>query len=282
MTKLRYFIAGLIAFLIQGIALSYAPQAKVIEVSMAQGVQSMQIQLLARAVSKPASQTNEESAHNTTHQEAAPNKVQESKLQEIAASAVEPKVVKPLPPKPVSQPVVKSKAIKPESIKPEPIKTKTEQTPVVATRAKDVTAKNKPNAATPPLSEKEPATKANNKPIDHAEKPQIEQHETTQQQIASQSSEPMLVSKPQFSAKPVPVSYPKLARRKGLEGKALIEVWLNSEGKQIKQKIILSSGHQILDQRALNTIKQWQFSRRIEQGQAIAHRVQIPINFKLQ
>ncbi|WP_052771956.1 energy transducer TonB [Vibrio mexicanus] len=61
----------------------------------------------------------------------------------------------------------------------------------------------------------------------------------------------------------------------------MIEVWLDEDGKQIKQNLIQSSGHQILDERALKTIKEWQFSRRLEDGIAVAHRVHIPINFKL-
>lgn len=92
----------------------------------------------------------------------------------------------------------------------------------------------------------------------------------------------MLVKKPRFNAKPTPVTYPRIARKKGLEGKVLIEVWLDEQGNQIKQLLLESSGHRVLDERALSTIKEWRFSNQLEQGQAIAHRVQIPINFQLQ
>ncbi len=62
----------------------------------------------------------------------------------------------------------------------------------------------------------------------------------------------------------------------------MIEVWIDEQGKQVKQVLLQSSGHSVLDERALNTIKKWRFSKRVEQGKAIAHRVHIPINFQLQ
>ncbi|WP_082030211.1 energy transducer TonB [Vibrio renipiscarius] len=272
MTKLRYLIAGLIACLIQGMALSYSPQEKVIHVSMEQGINAMQIQLLARAASTPTPQaepnSNKEIEQDSakkpkavveTKHEPKSKKADTAKSEQKTATAPAPApaetkhAVEPIA-KPTNKPVTKPAA---KPIKKEPLMTKTPS----------------PKPAKSPQKE--------SKTTKLPEEAELNRQQSTAQS-ASQTSEPMLVSKPQFSAKPVPVSYPKLARKKGLEGKALIEVWLNQEGKQIKQKIITSSGHSILDQRALNTIKQWQFSRRIEHGQAIAHRVHIPINFKLQ
>ncbi len=78
------------------------------------------------------------------------------------------------------------------------------------------------------------------------------------------------------------MTYPRIARKRGLEGKVLVEVWLDEKGNQVKQVLLESSGHRVLDQQALNTIKEWRFSQQVAQGQAIAHRVQIPINFQLQ
>lgn len=249
MTKLRYLIAGIIAFLIQGMALSYAPQEKVMSVSMEQGVNSMQIQLLARAASeaKPKQQIDVEKSKEPKPLDPTPLAIEQPTIKKTAVEKAEPATEKQIK-KPV---VATKKTIEPKKIQRKP------PPKVKATTEKKV----------PKVSKK--TTETTKKTVE------------ADNQTASQNSEPMLVSKPQFSAKPVPVSYPKLARKKGLEGKTLIEVWLDSEGKQIKQKIIVSSGHPILDNRALNTIKQWQFSRRIVQGHAIAHRVQIPINFKL-
>uniref|UniRef100_UPI00242E07E1 energy transducer TonB n=1 Tax=Photobacterium iliopiscarium TaxID=56192 RepID=UPI00242E07E1 len=90
-----------------------------------------------------------------------------------------------------------------------------------------------------------------------------------------------LVSKPTFVTRPSAVNYPKLAKRRGIEGQVLIEVWIDIKGQQLKQKLIKSSGAQILDNAAIAAIKKWHFSSHIVNGKAIAHRVQIPVRFKL-
>ncbi|MEC6796940.1 energy transducer TonB [Photobacterium sp. S4TG1] len=90
-----------------------------------------------------------------------------------------------------------------------------------------------------------------------------------------------LVSKPTFVTRPGAVNYPKLAKRRGIEGQVLIEVWIGLKGQQLKQKLIKSSGAHILDNAAITAIKKWHFSSHIVNGKAIAHRVQIPVRFKL-
>ncbi|MEC6898956.1 energy transducer TonB [Photobacterium piscicola] len=90
-----------------------------------------------------------------------------------------------------------------------------------------------------------------------------------------------LVSKPTFVIRPGAVNYPKLAKRRGIEGQVLIEVWIGIKGQQLKQKLIKSSGAHILDNAAITAIKKWHFSSHIVNGKAIAHRVQIPVRFKL-
>ncbi|MGF1835922.1 energy transducer TonB [Photobacterium sanguinicancri] len=105
--------------------------------------------------------------------------------------------------------------------------------------------------------------------------------EVKAQEAAGVNSPPQLVNKPNFSSTPSPVSYPKIAQRRALEGKVLFEVWIDSSGKQIKQILVKSSGTNVLDDAALAAIKRWQFSSYIVDGQAIAHRVHIPVRFKL-
>ena len=95
------------------------------------------------------------------------------------------------------------------------------------------------------------------------------------------ANSPQLVSKPTFATKPSPVKYPRLAKRRGIEGTVLVEVLIAKDGHQIKQKLIKSSGANVLDDAALKAIKKWRFSPHIVDGIAIAHRVQIPVRFKL-
>ncbi|WED27671.1 energy transducer TonB [Vibrio sp. DW001] len=97
----------------------------------------------------------------------------------------------------------------------------------------------------------------------------------------SRASTPMLIKKPTFTARPTPVSYPRLAKRRGQQGKVLIEVWIDDHGNQIKQFIVDSSGFSTLDGAALTAISNWKFDVSTDRGHAIAHRVQIPVNFKL-
>ncbi|MDD9157029.1 energy transducer TonB [Aliivibrio sp. S4TY2] len=126
--------------------------------------------------------------------------------------------------------------------------------------------------------ETKPTTETAKKTEKHVEK------ESTAEPVASKSGateKPQLVQKPSFLKRPNAPRYPRIAQRKGIEGTALYEIWLNENGKQIKQELITSSGAQVLDEAALNAIRDWQFSPQVINGQAIAHRVQIPVRFSL-
>ncbi|MCT7656586.1 energy transducer TonB [Oceanimonas sp. NS1] len=61
----------------------------------------------------------------------------------------------------------------------------------------------------------------------------------------------------------------------------VVEVWLDEQGKQTKRVLARSSGVSVLDNTALKAIAKWRFSAYVENGKALAHRVQIPIRFKL-
>lgn len=102
------------------------------------------------------------------------------------------------------------------------------------------------------------------------------------QSSSGANSQPPLVDKPSFVSRPVPPQYPRLARKRGIEGVAMYEIWLDANGNQIKQVLISSSGTALLDNSALNAIKQWKFSPHVVSGQKMAHRVQVPVRFKLE
>ncbi len=92
---------------------------------------------------------------------------------------------------------------------------------------------------------------------------------------------PELIEDVRLMSKPRQPHYPRLARNRGIEGVATYEVWIDANGQQIKQILISSSGAPLLDNSALDAIKQWQFSPYKQNGRRIAHRVQIPVRFKL-
>ncbi|MEZ9232169.1 TonB family protein [Vibrio amylolyticus] len=101
------------------------------------------------------------------------------------------------------------------------------------------------------------------------------------QALSTAQSAPKLVTKPTFETRPSAIGYPRSAKRRNIQGNVLVEVWLDEDGEQTNLIIVNSSGHQILDTAALRGISEWEFRQHKTQGQAIAHRVQIPINFKL-
>ncbi|OIN12161.1 energy transducer TonB [Oceanisphaera psychrotolerans] len=99
--------------------------------------------------------------------------------------------------------------------------------------------------------------------------------------MATKDSAPKRIETPRFKTRPAPISYPAQARRRGLEGTVLVEVWLDEQGKQTKRVLARSSGTRLLDKAALKAIAKWRFSAYVENGRALAHRVHIPIRFKL-
>ncbi|EKO3799510.1 energy transducer TonB [Vibrio harveyi] len=113
-----------------------------------------------------------------------------------------------------------------------------------------------------------------------AKEPQPQQAAPTDQSKGA-TSQPVMIDQPTFVSQPVQPRYPRSAQKRGIEGVALYEIWLDENGNQIKQVLIESSGAEMLDLSALRAIKQWQFSPHISGGHKVAHRVQIPVRFKL-
>ncbi|MEZ8093525.1 TonB family protein [Photobacterium swingsii] len=190
-------------------------------------------------------------------------------LVSVPQQAPQPNVVTqpPAPAKPVE--AKPKKVVKTEQKrlvkKPKVTEEKVTQKPV------DKVAKKAPTKKQSPAVKKEVV-----EPVKKAAKPEVKA-----QAAAGVNNAPQLVTKPSFATRPSPVSYPKIAKRRGLQGQVLVEVWIDSSGKQVKQTLVKSSGANILDDAALEAIKRWQFSSHIVDGQAIAHRVQIPVRFKL-
>ncbi|GGB32444.1 hypothetical protein GCM10011502_01820 [Oceanisphaera marina] len=167
-------------------------------------------------------------------------------------------VVEPLPePKPTPKPKPKPKPTPKPKPKPTP---KPEPRPVVKPAPKP-----EPVAAKAPVTEQKPPEKVEQKP----------------QQTAAKDSSPKRIETPSFKTRPAPIAYPAQARRRGQEGTVIIEVWLDENGKQTKRILASSSGVSALDKTALKAIAKWRFSAYVENGRSIAHRVHIPIRFKL-
>lgn len=76
--------------------------------------------------------------------------------------------------------------------------------------------------------------------------------------------------------------YPMVARRMGFHGKVVLNVEVLAEGKAGEVLLHQSSGHQILDNAALQTVKTWRFSPARRLGQPVTQWFLVPIKFSLE
>ncbi|MCW8327752.1 energy transducer TonB [Photobacterium sp. SDRW27] len=252
MNTKRYVIAGTASIIIHSVVLSAVPNTMVM--AMPVGTESTRVSLNLVSAPKPT-----------------PQPVAETQVVQETIPVAKPKSIE-------KQTAVKKlvKKKKPEVTQDKPIEktiTKTKKEP--PKKPEEKTAK----TVTKPQPEKKVAKKET-KPANA--KPVVENQPEVKAQAASGvNSSPKLVTQPTFSTSPSPVKYPRLAKRRGIEGQVMVEVWLDPNGKQIKHTLVKSSGAQVLDKAALEAIKRWHFSSHIIDGQAIAHRVQIPVRFEL-
>ncbi|MFA6411946.1 MAG: energy transducer TonB [Syntrophales bacterium] len=77
-------------------------------------------------------------------------------------------------------------------------------------------------------------------------------------------------------------AYPRLAQARGYEGTVLLSVEVLSDGRVGRTRVKSSSGYVLLDQSALDTMKQWFFEPGKKKGLPVAMWVDIPIRFALQ
>lgn len=82
-----------------------------------------------------------------------------------------------------------------------------------------------------------------------------------------------------YDIKPI---YPEEARHKGWEGHVRLEVPLDKYGKLGLIKIIQSSGYKIMDDAAVQAVKQWQYLPATENGNPIDWTLRISVPFKLE
>jgi protein TonB len=85
---------------------------------------------------------------------------------------------------------------------------------------------------------------------------------------------------PDFSGR-MPVIYPEEARRMGFEGRVLLRLSINAEGRVTRTEIIESSGHKILDEAATRAVRTWQGKPAHVGGRPVASVEVLPIRFRL-
>lgn len=76
-------------------------------------------------------------------------------------------------------------------------------------------------------------------------------------------------------------SYPRLARRRGIEGKVEVEFLINTQGAVEQAKVIFSEPPGQFEKAALQAVRSWKFAPRYINGEAVYQRAQQVIDFKL-
>ncbi len=79
---------------------------------------------------------------------------------------------------------------------------------------------------------------------------------------------------------PLP-AYPMVARRMGLQGKVVLNVEVRDTGRSGHVTVFQSSGHEVLDNTALETVKSWSFTPARQGGRAVTRWFKVPIVFSL-
>lgn len=77
-------------------------------------------------------------------------------------------------------------------------------------------------------------------------------------------------------------SYPQAARRMGFQGRVVLNVEVLASGRAGQVQLHSSSGHEILDNAALQTVRTWRFSPARRLGQAVTEWFLVPVNFSLE
>lgn len=86
---------------------------------------------------------------------------------------------------------------------------------------------------------------------------------------------------PLYRQNPVP-EYPLIARRRGYQGTVVLEVLVSREGKVKDLTLSVSSGHSVLDQAALASVKGWLFDPGMRGGEKVDMWVKVPVRFQLE
>ncbi|MGF1754123.1 energy transducer TonB [Vibrio makurazakiensis] len=265
----RYIIAGSASVILHAAFLFVAQESKVFAMPAGSQSKAVSINFVAsapasstppKATEAPTQETSKEVASQPEVQTATAAEAPQASTQKLAP--VKKNTAKSKPATKVPTPKAQNKSTK----------TASKQNPQLnKTQKKEIAKKQPVKQVQPPTPE-----------VETIKEPEKVQQQTPAQVVNNGvSNAPVLVQKPSFARKPSPPRYPRMARKRGIEGVATYEIWLDKEGKQIKQALVDSSGALMLDKAALDAIKKWKFSAHIVNGQAIAHRIQIPVRFKL-
>ena len=166
--------------------------------------------------------------------------------------------------RPLNRPALPKKKIIPPAKKPEPKKS---QKPSVQSMEKTL-----PNIV--PQTTPEPSDEV--EPVKMEHMPQaaatVENHVPVNQIIVE--------ARPLYRINPPP-KYPAMARRRGYTGHVVLEVLVGQDGSVADLRLFSSSGHAILDNAAISSVKTWIFEPGMRGEEKVKMWVRVPIRFEL-
>lgn len=201
--------------------------------------------------------------HNANFQQELIESVKVPPKVEITLVKPQPKpVIQPPPPPPPPKVLEKPKPPVPKAV---PLKPK----PKVKPKIVEKTVEPPPILQPAPVVESKAPVSSQPAPPAPAPKPPVEEKVTEPKAGAS------------YLHNPAP-EYPEAAMDRGLEGKVLMKVHVQPNGKPDTINVTKSSGHSMLDDAAVRTVKQWSFVPAMRGKTPIAGWVTVPITFNLQ
>jgi protein TonB len=76
-------------------------------------------------------------------------------------------------------------------------------------------------------------------------------------------------------------SYPATARQRGIEGTALLSVFVDADGRVGEVVVKQSAGHPDLDRAAVDAVRRWRFEPARRGTDTVAMWVELPVAFQL-
>jgi protein TonB len=73
-----------------------------------------------------------------------------------------------------------------------------------------------------------------------------------------------------------------IARKRGFQGTVILEVLVDRQGRVADLRLSSSSGHPVLDQAALTSVKTWLFDPGTRGREKIDMWVKVPVRFRLE
>lgn len=203
-------------------------------------------------------------------------------VQRIAVSLGARSVAKESPLKPEQEAKQEKEVIPPPEPEPEPqpepkpSKTRPIVKPVVQPVAKPELVK-KQQAVSPP----EPVKLLMDTPIvPEKEPPPLHTEIGDKSTKAEIAAHVIQQAAPLYQVNPPP-KYPRLARRRGLEGLVVLEVLVDVLGRVKDFHIFESSGHSVLDRAAVKAVRRWKFNAGTVGGTVKDMWVKVPVRFRL-